>query len=165
MSLVRPGDIFAGRGPPERPRLHATAATIPGKETEILSDACRRARTWGAFSITGERHEEHPSKPPYDTLVLINSDGDVVKQVLMAEAMAWANNCYVAVANGAVESIIRSTIGVADCPEGPAAWAERCAASGSGRPQRPWSRTGGRHRRAARSRCGSRRRRSASASG
>ena len=49
--------------------------TVPGDETQIFSEACKRNGVYGVFSITGEENPDGGN--PYNTLIIIDDKGDI----------------------------------------------------------------------------------------
>lgn len=63
----------------DRDEMMSLSSTVPGPEITIFSKACKDNNVWGIFSLTGEKNDV-PGKNPYNTLVLLNNEGEVVQK-------------------------------------------------------------------------------------
>ncbi|WP_228903130.1 nitrilase-related carbon-nitrogen hydrolase [Photorhabdus bodei] len=50
--------------------------SLDGPEVDCFRRACIRNDIWGVFSVM--EHNEDPSQPPYNTAIIINSNGEIV---------------------------------------------------------------------------------------
>ncbi|WEG14718.1 aliphatic amidase [Pullulanibacillus sp. KACC 23026] len=69
--IVFPEYSTQGFHPSKWPEL---CTTVPGPETDIFSEACRKNKVWGVFSITGEHN---PLGNPFNSFLLIDDQGEI----------------------------------------------------------------------------------------
>lgn len=64
----------------DRKEMFDTAASVPGEETEIFAEGLLRREGVGVVLLTGEQQEDQPCKNPYNNLILVNDQGEIVQK-------------------------------------------------------------------------------------